>query len=119
MGIAWFHPDFKNLPMEAEKWLSLRLFMAFGPLPEALVSHVSDEDGGDFLRQLWWLIDEEGLHRPFVDWSMSNLPNLDLGAKKLISRMTNLNPAQRATISEVLEDPYWDAVEDLDIADRG
>lgn len=62
---------------------------------------------------LWEAIEEEGLYEPFGDWPQSIFPNLDHEAKRLISRMANLDPARRATMSEVMEDPYWDAVRDL------
>jgi serine/threonine protein kinase len=62
------------------------------------------------MEALWEAIKEEGLYEPFEDWSQNKFPNLNDEAKRLISRMTNLDPAQRATLSEIMKDPYWNAV---------
>jgi hypothetical protein len=35
------------------------------------------------------------------------LPNLENEAKRYILRMTNLDPAKRALMSDIVMDPYW------------
>jgi serine/threonine protein kinase len=105
-GAEWLHPNFDELETDAEPVILYKLLTAFGPLPKALVSHVDDEQGGALMEALWEAIKEEGLYEPFKDWSQNTFPNLDHEAKELISRMTNLDPAKRATMSEIMEDPY-------------
>jgi serine/threonine protein kinase len=90
-----------------------KLLTAFGPLPKALISHVNDEQGGPLMQALWAAIEQEGLYEPFNDWPQNKYPNLDHEAKALISSMTNLDPARRATMSQAMQDPYWDTVRDL------
>ncbi|KAI4636730.1 hypothetical protein J4E93_011000 [Alternaria ventricosa] len=43
----------------------------------------------------------------FADWTEDVFPNLTDEAKRLILRMTNLDPAKRATMSEIVKDSYW------------
>jgi hypothetical protein len=43
----------------------------------------------------------------FADWTEGVFPNLTDEAKRLILRMTNLDPAKRATMSEIVKDSYW------------
>jgi serine/threonine protein kinase len=40
-------------------------------------------------------------------WTEDVFPNLTDEAKRLILRMTNLDPTKRATMSEIVEDSYW------------
>jgi serine/threonine protein kinase len=44
-------------------------------------------------------------------WTEDVIPNLTDEAKRLILRMTNLDPTKRATMSEIVEDSYWVEVE--------
>ncbi|THZ04582.1 hypothetical protein D6C93_02388 [Aureobasidium pullulans] len=112
-GVEWLHPNFDDLETDPEPVILYKLLTAFGPLPKALVSHINDEQGGALMEGLWEAIEDEGLYEPFKDWPQKRFPNLDHEAKGLILRMTNLDPAKRATMSQVMEDPYWDAVRDL------
>ena len=48
----------------------------------------------------------------FNQWKEEVFPNLDTETKKVISRMTKLNPAERATMTEILRDPWWRRDED-------
>ena len=84
-----------------------RLLSAFGPLPDALLKHVNDEEAGALLKGLWQAIAEDESNETFEQWSEEMFPNLDDKAKKLILRMTNLDPAKRASMSEIVIDPYW------------
>lgn len=84
-----------------------KLLSAFGPLPDALVEHVNDEEAGALLKDLWQAITEDESNEAFEQWSQEMLPNLDNEAKRLILRMTNLDPAKRALMSDIVMDPYW------------
>lgn len=84
-----------------------KLLSAFGPLPDALVKHVNNEEAGVLLNGLWQAIAEDESNEPFERWSEEIFPNLDNEAKRLILRMTNLDPAKRALMSDITMDPYW------------
>ncbi|THZ14139.1 hypothetical protein D6C89_10251 [Aureobasidium pullulans] len=92
----------------------LLLLTAFGPLPEAVASHVSDKDKETLLWDLWKAIEEEKLFDPFGSWQEQTFPNLTVEAKKLISDMTNPDPTQRLSMSEVLNNPFWDEILHVD-----
>ena len=85
-----------------------KLLSAFGPLPDTLVKHVNDEEGGALLKGLWQAITEDKSNEDFQQWSEEMFPNLNNEAKRLILRMTNLDPAKRASMSDIIMDPYWD-----------
>ena len=84
-----------------------KLLSAFGPLPDALVKHVNNEEAGALLNGLWQAITEDESNESFEQWSEEMFPNLDNEAKRLILRMTNLDPAKRALMSDIIIDPYW------------
>ncbi len=82
----------------------------FGRLPEGLLKQVKDESWCYALKKLSGMAeltvsDDPGVR--FEHWGEDIAPNLSPGAKSMISRMTNLNPAARATIDGVLKDPWW------------
>jgi serine/threonine protein kinase len=105
-----FHPKFGDLDIEPEIVVLFKLLCTFGPLPDALVQHVNDEEAGERLKGQWQAIEEAECYEPFEQWSEENLPGLNLEneAKRLILRMTNLDPAKRALMSDIMMDPYWD-----------
>jgi serine/threonine protein kinase len=96
-----------NLDIEPEPVMLFKLLSVFGPLPDALVEHVNDEEAGALLRDLWQAIREDESMEPFEQWTEKILPNLETEAKRLILRMTNLDPAKRASMSDIVMDPYW------------
>ena len=73
----------------------------------ALVKHVNEEEAGALLKGLWQAIAEDESNEAFEQWSEEMFPNLDNEAKRLILRMTNLDPAKRALMSDIIMDPYW------------
>lgn len=79
----------------------------FGPLPPGLITHINDEYWGELLTALSQVVAEEDPSGRFELWEESTFPNLDSEAKRVISRMTNLDPKKRATIDQMLEDPWW------------
>ncbi|KAI4750516.1 hypothetical protein E4T52_16997 [Aureobasidium sp. EXF-3400] len=105
----WLHLDLNELDTNHEPLLT-----AFGPLPEAVVSHVSDKDKETLLWDLWKAMEEEKLFDPFGSWQEQTFPNLTVEAKKLISDMTNPDPTQRLSMSEVLNNPFWDEILHVD-----
>ena len=87
-----------------------RHLLYFGPLPEGLLKQVNDESWCDALKKLSEMAeltvnDDPGVR--FEQWGEDIAPNLTPGAKNMISRMTNLNPAARITIDEVLSHQWW------------
>ncbi|KAE9968992.1 hypothetical protein EG328_007146 [Venturia inaequalis] len=106
-GVEWLHADFANLEVEPESVILFKLLSAFGPLPDELVKHVNDAESGELLRALWQAISEDETNETFDSWSSDTFPNLDNEAKRLILRMTNLDPAKRASMSDIMADTYW------------
>lgn len=104
--MEWLHPDFTKLEIEPESVILFKLLSAFGPLPDALVNHVNDAELGELLRALWQAISEDETHEMFDSWSSDRFPNLDSEVKRLILRMTNLDPGKRVSMSEIMADTY-------------
>jgi len=75
---------------------------------------VSDKDKKALLRDLWKAIEEENFFDSFGSWQEQTFPNLTVEAKKLISGMTKFDPTQRFSMSEVLNNPFWDEILDVD-----
>ena len=86
----------------------IKFLSVFGPLPDELSRHVETEDAVTLLSSLWEGVKGTGNMEPLADWPEDDIPDLDAGLKRLISRMTNLDPGKRASISDILKDPYWD-----------
>lgn len=87
----------------------IALLQYFGPPPEGLLKHVGDESA-NMLTNLWDAIQEDKEDKglgPFDLWDETTLPRLDPELKRFLSRMLNLDPTQRPTITEILEDPWW------------
>lgn len=110
-GAQCFQPDFEKLETEPEPVVLYKLLCVFGPLPDALVKHVNDGEAGELLRALQQGIADQELSDPFEQWSEEVFPNLDCQAKKMILRMTNLDPANRASMRDIMQDPYWQDVQ--------
>ncbi|OCL11112.1 putative serine/threonine protein kinase [Glonium stellatum] len=106
-GVQCFHPNFDELETEPEPVILFKLLSAFGPLPDALVKHVNDEEAESLLRGLWQAIAEDESNETFEQWSEETFPNLNDEAKSLILRMTHLDPAKRARMSDIMMDCYW------------
>lgn len=111
------HPDFRELreaDIEPEIEILSRLIAFFGPVPPELVAHINDERWGNILMELSEAMAEGGPGTRFEQWEQESFPNLGPETKRVIARMTNLDPAARATIFQVLEDRWWSQVEHLE-----
>jgi serine/threonine protein kinase len=109
-GVETLHPDFEQLRKEGtepEHVILYKLLSIFGPLPPELITHVNDEYWGELLTALSQVIANEDPKKHFEHWEEKNLPNLNSETKRVILRMTNLDPKKRATIDQILEDPWW------------
>jgi serine/threonine protein kinase len=111
--VEWLHADFTTLEVEPESVILFKLLSAFGPLSDALVEHVNDAESGELLRALWQAISEDESNETFDSWSSDTFPNLDSEVKRLILRMTNLDPVKRAWMSDIMADTYWN-LKDID-----
>jgi serine/threonine protein kinase len=103
------HPDFKELReagVEPELEILSRLITFFGPVPPELGAHINDERWCNILMELSEATTGDPSMR-FSQWKEDVFPNLDTETKRVISKMTKLNPAERATMSQVLKDPWW------------
>lgn len=100
------HFDFAELDTEPEVVILFKLLSAFGPLLNTLVKHVNDLKAGERLTDLQQAVKENGVNGDFADWTEEEFPKLTGEAKRLILRMTNLDPAQRAIRSEIAMDVH-------------
>lgn len=82
-----------------------RLMLFFGPLPEGLVKHTSDKKWEKLLAELSEMMASVDPSAHFEQWGENDFPNLIPEGKRMLSRMLNPDPAERATVSEVLEGP--------------
>jgi serine/threonine protein kinase len=114
-GMETLHPDLNELRgagIEPELEILCRLITYFGPVPPELVGHVNDQRWGKILMELSEATADDPDMR-FNRWKEEMFPNLDTETKRMISRMTKLNPAERATMSEISKDPWWSREEDF------
>lgn len=105
------HPDFQQLKEEGtepEHVILYKLLSMFGPVPPELITHVHDEYWGELLTGLSQVVEEEDRRVRFEQWDEAEFPNLNPETKRMILRMTNLNPNKRATMDQILEDRWWD-----------
>lgn len=86
-----------------------RLLVYFGPLPDGLVKHTNDRKWEGLLTDLSKTVGDMDPDSHFGQWQEEDFPHLDAETKRMLSRMLSLNPAERSTIDEVLEDPWWSA----------
>jgi len=104
------HPDFQQLKEEGtepEHVILYKLLSMFGPAPRELITHIDDEYWDELLTALSEVVAEEDPSVRFEHWEESNFPNLNRELKRMILRMTNLDPKNRATIDQILEDSWW------------
>jgi len=101
------HQDLQEKDVEPETEVLGRDIVFFGPLSEGLLKHTADETWQTVLGQI--AEDVAGADPSFhlSNWQENDFPNIDAGAKNMLSRIMNLDPAKRATIDEILDDPYW------------
>lgn len=100
----------KENSMPPEQEIVGRHFMYFGPLPDGLLKHVSDEKWTTLFRAASEIAEAEAAEDPgcrFGLWSMDDAPHLTAEAKKMIINMVQLDPNQRPSIDTVLKDPWW------------
>ncbi len=109
-GVETLHPDVEQLQkegIEPEQVILYKLLSIFGPLPPELITHFNDEYWGELLTALSQVVADEDPSVRFEQWEDEAFPNLDPDTKRVISRMTNLDPKRRAPMDEILEDPWW------------
>lgn len=102
--------DLKEHGVSPEQEIVVRHFMYFGPLPEGLLRHVDDEKWSKLFHLASDIAETEAAEDPdcrFERWSVDDAPHLTPEAKDMIFKMTRLDPAQRDSIDEVLEHPWW------------
>ena len=102
-----FHLNFEEVDTEPEVVVLFKLLSTFGPLTDAFVEHVNYERAKEILTDLWQVITENEVNGDFAGWSEDAFPNLHDDAKRLILRMTSLDPARRAPMSDIITDDYW------------
>lgn len=109
-GMETLHADFEQLQkegIEPEQVVLYKLLSMFGPVPPELITHVNDEYWGELLVALSEVVADEDPSVRFEQWEENTFPNPDPETKRVISRMTNLDPGRWTTMDEILEDPWW------------
>ncbi|EGC47039.1 conserved hypothetical protein [Histoplasma capsulatum var. duboisii H88] len=111
-GVETLHPDFEQLKrdmIEPELEIMGRLISFFGPVPDELVIHVNNDNWGQIMIVISEGTSDGGPVGPgrFEKWEEKDYPNLDSETKRFLWRMTNLSPLKRATMEEIMEDPWW------------
>ena len=84
-----------------------RMMSYFGPVPEGLLEHINHNEWCNALITLSASFDKENPPRPFALWDEQYFPYLDSDFKRLVDRMMNLDPSKRATVNDLLNDPWW------------
>lgn len=108
-GIETLHLDFKELKeagIEPELEIMSRLVTFFGPVPPGLITSVNDERWGAILMELSETTADDSSMR-FNQWTEETFPNLNTETKRVITMMTKLDPQERATMSQIMKDPWW------------
>ena len=83
----------------------------FGPVPMGLLEHLDDDDSCAKLIEISNRLLAGGHLRPFSKWPDSHWLHLNPIFKSFVGRMLTLDPAKRATVAELLKDPWWDQKE--------
>lgn len=99
-----------------------RHFNYFGPLPVELLDRVNDIEQSKLLKLASELSDQTVKEDPWwriEQWPEDIIPHVDIVGRSLISRMSKLDPAARATMDEVLEHPWWQMDVEAELAPAG
>jgi serine/threonine protein kinase len=78
-----------------------------GPVTLGLLEHVNDDQWCSAMIKLNSSFNKDNPARPFRLWDERGFPGLESDFKRLVGRMMALDPAERATADELLEDPWW------------
>ena len=92
--------------IEPEQEILVRHFLYFGPLRGGLLDQVNDETWISALKKACDMAEMTAKDQPglrFEQWGEELGPE----AKNMISGMTNLDPAARTTMDEVLKHGWW------------
>jgi len=92
-----------------------RMIRYFGLVPDALFNDIPNQ-----WRQILQVLNDsycnEESFEPFSEWGQrvfpilvtdTNFEYLDSGFKRFIGRMMSMDPDERATVGELLDDPWW------------
>lgn len=82
-----------------------QLILFCGPLPEDLVQHTNDKRGEQLPAELSEIMASVVPSAIFEQQEENDFPKLIPEGKRMPPRMLNPDTAERATVSEVLEDP--------------
>lgn len=81
-------------------------FCYFGPVPESFYERIDNKEWETALRMASRVADAEVEDRPMLRLKVWG-QELGESAVEMLSGMTNLDPAARLTIDQVLALPYW------------
>lgn len=90
-----------------EMQVMILILAFFGPLPPGLLTHINHEERSARLKNLWEIVKSTASDSHFKDWEEKEYLNLNPDTKRFILTMVNLDPAKRASMKEIMEDPWW------------
>ncbi len=98
--------------MTPEQQITIRHFCYFGPVPEALINQIDNDDWRHALKQAATIADLTVEAQPelrFNHWGN----DLDREVQSMISGLTNLNPGARITTAQLMTHEWWQAEDTL------
>lgn len=75
-------------------------------MPLGLLEHVNEDDWCLAMIQLNSSFNKDNPAKLFSRWNEQGFPRLDSNFKRLVGKMMDLDPAKRATVDELLKDPW-------------
>ena len=104
------HQELQEREVEPEIEVLGRDIVYFGPLSQGLLNHTANETWETVLGQVAEGVAGADPSFHLSNWNENEFPHIDARAKSMLCRIMNLDPAKRASIDEILNDPYWSAV---------
>jgi serine/threonine protein kinase len=96
--------------MSPEELVLGRTIEHFGPVTPGFLKHTADERWKKTLEELEAIVVESSGQDPenrLEHWNQNDFPRLLPPLKELLTRMLRFTPAERLTISQVMEDSSW------------
>ena len=111
LRIIIFGIDRENLEegVSPEEEVLKRMISYFGPVPLGLLKHVDQDEWCTSMIRMNSTFNKSNPAMPFRLWNEQGFPRLESDFKRLVSKMMDLDPAKRASVDELLEDPWWNS----------
>ncbi|ERF74133.1 hypothetical protein EPUS_09229 [Endocarpon pusillum Z07020] len=108
--IFGIYPEHRTPDVDLRWQVLERMFRYFGPSPPAFFDHIG-LDSLDKVEQEVLLrlnhFEQHNKREPFWDWATTGDPSMDEETFSFLRKMLSLDPGRRATMDQVLDDPWW------------